>query len=353
MILKTLLLQHFRSYPNARFDFSPEVSIIVGKNTAGKTNLIEAIHLLSVAKSFRIDKDEQMISFGQEIARIKAGVIEEDGKKVLEVVLAKGQTASGRLVKRYAVNDISKRRVDFAGMMPSVLFSPEELDIVNAGPSLRRKFLDDVLEQVDKDYRQSIGVYEKAIKQRNALLSQAKETGVYSQSQFHYWNELVINNGQVITQKREEFVEYMNASPKKIFDAILVYDKSSISHERLLQYQSAERASGVTLVGPHRDEVLFYLAPDQEVRYYGSRGQQRLVVLQLKLFQLTFIEKLLGKKPLLLLDDIFSELDEGHMRHVMDMVSGQQVIMTTTHKEFIHESHLDSAHVIELPYETV
>lgn len=353
MILKTLLLQHFRSYPQGRFDFSPEVSIIVGKNTAGKTNLIEAIHLLSSAKSFRIDKDEQMISIGQEIARIKGLSIEDGEKTILEAVLAKGQTPTGRLMKRYLVNDVSKRRVDFAGIIPSVLFSPEELDIVNAGPSFRRKFLDDVLEQTDRDYRQAMSAYEKAIKQRNALLSIAKETGTYSSAQFSYWDELVITNADVITKKRENFVHFMNTAIKNIFDLRIVYDKSVMSHDRLLQYKDAECAAGVTLVGPHRDELLFYVGPDQEVKYFGSRGQQRLVVLQLKVFQLSFIEQSIGKKPLLLLDDIFSELDEGHMRHVMNMIRNQQVIMTTTHKEFIHESHLDSALMIELPYETV
>lgn len=353
MTFKEISLQNFRSYKKASFTFNPRTTILIGLNTAGKTNLMEGIWMLSTGKSFRIDKDIQMIKFGEEVASIK-GLIEDSGiadnntgKTMLEVMLAQGSVTAERFVKKYTVNAIPKRRADFGGRLPAILFSPEELDIISAGPSQRRKFLDDVLEQIDSDYRHAKILYEKALRQRNALLDIAKETGKRITEQFTYWDALLITNGSSITKKREAFIGFLNAQKKDIFACRLVYDRSTISEERLLQYKDAEAGAGVTLVGPHRDDILIYMN-DHEVKYFGSRGQQRLAVLQLKLLQLQYIEQALGEKPLLLLDDIFSELDEKHMNLVLSMTTTQQTIMTTTHKEFINEKTLKNAKIIDL-----
>jgi len=142
-------------------------------------------------------------------------------------------------------------------------------------------------------------------------------------------------------------VEFLTREKKNIFPCEIIYDKSIISKERLLQYKNAEVATGVTLVGPHRDDVLLFM-DEHEVKYFGSRGQQRLAVLQLKTLQLQYIEQTLKKKPVLLLDDIFSELDSRHMELALSMTSNQQTILTTTHKEFINEKSLGNAKVIEL-----
>lgn len=374
MLLQKIILQNFRSYTQSLFDFSPHTTVIIGPNTAGKTNLMEAIWLLSSGKSFRVEKDMQMVRFEKDVARVKGMIVgssnakrfgmgyksipaaggtegaegtKAEDKEVLEVMLASGETTGGRFVKRYTVNDIPKRRADFAGHLPAVLFSPEELDIVSAGPSLRRRFLDDVLEQVDVEYRRATSLYEKALRQRNALLDLAKETGRRKEEEFAYWDSLLIQNGQYITHTRELFLETINDTQKEIFDIRVTYDKSTISEERLLQYKDAEMGAGVTLVGPHRDDFSIY-KDARELKYFGSRGQQRLGVLQLKLVQQRYIEKALQVKPLLLLDDIFSELDSQHMELVLSMLRDQQAIVTTTHKEFVKADHLKSATVIAL-----
>lgn len=353
MILQTVVLQNFRSYESYKVELTHDVTVIVGANTAGKTNLIEAIWLLAAGKSFRVEKDIQMIHIGREIARVKGLIREGDEKVILEVVLASSGSANGRFLKRFMVNDIPKRRSDFAGLLPAVLFSPEELELVNSGPSLRRKFLDSVLEQVDQEYRYASSSYEKALKQRNALLGIARETGKRNDEQFAYWDDLLITNGTILTKKREAFISYLHDAPKDIFSCTPVYNHSIISHERLRQYEHAEISAGVTLVGPHRDDMQFLMGSDQEVKYYGSRGQQRLVVLQLKLLQLMYIQKHTGKKPLFLLDDIFSELDESHMQLVMQMIRGLQAVMTTTHKEFIGEAHIEHANVLKLNHAAI
>jgi DNA replication and repair protein RecF len=357
MYLSRLVLQNFRSYSQQTFDFSQERTLVVGVNTAGKTNLVEAIYLLAFGKSFRAEKDVQMIGFNQEIGRVQGKInnyeltITNDQKKQetkLEVMLAQGEMTGGRFTKKFLVDEVGKRRVDFTGMLPLVLFSPEELDIVIAGPSLRRRFLDEVLESVDREYRLAKSLYEKALRQRNALLQIAKETGIRKKEQFAYWDDLLITNGQYITEKREEFLLFIHQEKKDIFSFSATYDKSVMSEVRLQQYADAEIGAGVTLVGPHRDDFFMLMENEKNVRYFGSRGQQRLVVLQLKLLQIQFIAKSLGFRPLLLLDDIFSELDATNTNLILEMIHQQQTIITTANKEVIPKNSLEKMSVIEL-----
>lgn len=358
MHLTRLVLQNFRSYQQQTFTFDPQTTLLVGPNTAGKTNLVEALYLLSFGKSFRTEKDMQMMRFEEEVGRVQ-GLVEEPkepeepkgpkDKIKLEVVLAQGAVTGGRFAKKFLVNDVPKRRVDFEGVLPLVLFSPEELEIIVDGPSLRRRFLDDVLEQIDREYRLARVLYDKALRQRNALLSLAKETGVRNKEQFVYWDELLITNGSLITQKRNAFLEFVSQEPKDIFPFTAQYDKSTISEERLLQYVDAEVSAGVTLVGPHRDDFFVTMENDKDVRYYGSRGQQRMVVLQLKLLQIRFMSQALGFRPLLVLDDIFSELDEKNTAIVLEMINRQQTIMTTASQVFLKEHNMKEAAIVRLP----
>lgn len=352
-MLKSIFLQNFRSYEKKEFNFQGQTTIVIGPNTSGKTNLIESIYLLSTGKSFRTEKDVQMIKFEEGFARIKAKIDDLELEVVLTNGLFNGQKSQ---YKKFLVNGVSRRRIDFTGNFPAVLFSPQDLEIIVDSPSLRRSFLDEVLEQVDKSYRLDLISFTKALRQRNALLEIARETGARSERQLEYWDKLIIEHGQNITKKRQEFIDFVNASEKNIFDFYINYDKSIISKDRLLQYEQEEIAAGVTLVGPHRDDfsvLMFNKADDSthDVKFFGSRGQQRLVTLQLKELELSFIEKSLGKRPLFLLDDIFSELDEGHIELVFEMVNLQQTIITTTHQEFIPKSFLKKTQVIKFTKE--
>jgi DNA replication and repair protein RecF len=352
MLLQTLSLQNFRSYKQAKFDFSPDTTFIVGENTAGKSNLIEAIGFLSSGRSFRAEKELQVIRFGEEVARIKGSVTGED-TEILEAVFAflPSQNGEPYFQKRYLVNEIPKRRFDFAGILPSVLFTPEDLEIIIASPSVRRNFLDAVLEQTDREYRLALSAYTKALRQRNALLELARETGRRNAEQFSYWDELLIRNGQLVSGKRASFIAFLNAAEKPLLPFTVHYDHSKISSERLAQYEQAELGAGVTLVGPHRDDFFVTIpvgSEERNVRSFGSRGQQRLVVLQLKLLQIQFMEERLGERPLLLLDDIFSELDSAHIAHVLGLIGSQQTIITTTHEEFLESVPKHTGTVIHL-----
>jgi DNA replication and repair protein RecF len=348
MYLSHLSLQNFRSYKKAEFNFSESTTLVIGPNTAGKSNLIEAIFFLAAGHSFRVDKDEQLVSFDKEIGRIKG----KTGEKDLEIVIARGGVGvQARPFKRYLVNRVGKRKTDFIGNFFAVLFAPNDLEIIIGSPFKRRDFIDNILIQTDRDYRLAIGFYEKGVRIRNALLHKAKETGTKPQKEFEYWDNLLITQGQKITGKRENFIEYLNASRKEILDFKIFYDKSIISKERLLQYRNAEIASGITLVGPHRDDFIINLTDKKEehdIKFFGSRGQQRLAILQLKILELNYIEKVTQARPTLLLDDIFSELDEERINLVLDMIGGQQTIMTTTHEEFISKKLLSKINVIKL-----
>lgn len=352
-MLKSLSLQNFRSYKKANIEFIGKTTVVIGPNTSGKSNLIEAVFLLASGKSFRTEKDSQMLTFREEVGRVRAKTEDND----LEVVVTSGEVQGLRSqFKKFLVNGVPKRRVDFIENFSAVLFSPEDLDIIVDSPSLRRKFLDNVLEQVDREYRVALTSYTKAIRQRNALLEKTRETGIRNEKQFEYWDNLVIENGDVITRKREEFIEFVNNETKDIFDFVANYDKSIISKQRLLQYKEEEVVAGVTLVGPHRDDFSVSMFNNtrldtHDVKFFGSRGQQRLVILQLKMLELLFIEKKLGKRPVLLLDDIFSELDEGHIELILEMLGLQQTIITTTHKEFIPQSVLKKTQVIKFTKE--
>lgn len=353
MILKNIYLQNFRSYEKKEFSFE-NTTLIIGPNTSGKTNLIEAIYLLSSGKSFRTDKDIQMLKFGKEVGRVKGEADEIE----LEVVITNGLVNGKSQFKKFLVNGIARRRVDFAANLLCVLFSPQDLDIIVDSPSLRRNFLDEVLEQVDRDYRVANISYTKALRQRNALLEKIREEGDSlpagrqgNEKQLEYWDNLVIGNGNLITKKREDFINFANSESKDIFDFIINYDKSLISKQRLMQYEKEEIASAVTLVGPHRDDFSVLMLNSSkntthDVKYFGSRGQQRLAILQLKILELLFIEKKLGKRPILLLDDIFSELDEGHINLIFDEIGKQQTIISTTHKEFIPKELLKQMKII-------
>jgi len=342
MFFKQLSLQNFRNYSKAEFNFTKEKTLVVGPNTAGKTNLIEAIFFLSSGKSFR-GVDADVILFGEDVGRIKT--------EGLEIVFAKRENIA---LKRYFVNGVAKQRINFVGRMPCVLFTPTDLELVTAGPSNRRNYLDFVLEQVDSVYRRSTLSYGKALRSRNRLLENAKKLGGKNQKLFDYWDDLLIANGEIITKTRENFIGFINNFKKDVFDCYVVYEKSTISRERLLQYEDTELALGATLVGPHRDDfgIDIFVGKNgsaRNIKMFGSRGQQRLAVLQLKTIELKYLEQKLGEKPLLLLDDIFSELDEEHIKLVLEMTRLRSTIITTAHKELLKKGQLKDMNVIELP----
>ncbi|HSX08706.1 MAG TPA: DNA replication and repair protein RecF [Candidatus Saccharimonadales bacterium] len=350
MILKRLSLQNFRSYTQKSFSFDPHFTVVVGPNASGKTNLVEAISFLSNGKSFRTSKEKQVIGFGKSVVHIQALLEDDDDEQKLEVTLSLSQ--QDFLLKRYLVNGVSKHRSGFSGNLPTVFFTPLDLIIVSGQPGDKRRFLDEVLEQTDPQYATALLSYTKALRQRNALIEFVQKSGRRDEERFAYWDNLLITNGTIVAQMREAFIAHLNQQEKKLFPFMLTYDKSLMSRERLLQYKDAEIGAGVTLVGPQRDDVIIQswhpVSKElEDVRYFCSRGQQRLITLELKNSQILYLKERLEEQPLLVLDDIFSELDSEHIELVLGMTRDFQTILTTTHKEFLGRIGKDTA-VIEL-----
>jgi len=341
MSIAKIQLTNFRNFKKKVIDFSQEVTVIVGPNASGKTNILEALYLLSAGKSFRARVEDEMIGYGAETARVSGSVVDSN----LETVLTHGDNGWPR--KKLLVNGVPKRLIDFTGNFQVVLFGPWDLDLVTASPSLRRNFLDMVLSQVDREYRRASLSYEKGLRQRNRLLFRIREEGL-SRGQLLFWNQLLIKNGDYISQKRQEFINFANSnSILHPTSYILHYDPSIISPARLEQYVEEEVASATTLVGPHRDDFQFQILNSKlqikrNLAIYGSRGEQRMGTLWLKLRELAFVEEKtrstsLGQaeKPTLLLDDIFSELDHAHRDVVLSVIGNQQTIITTADEHFI------------------
>lgn len=334
MQLTDLSLQYFRSYLKTHIEFSPNVTLLVGANAVGKTNIIEAIFLCSMGKSFRAKKISDVVKWGSEFARIKAIGTNTKEEFLLELMITTGLVNGQKTPsKKYLVNHVSRRQVDFIGNFRSVLFSPNDLELVTDSPSMRREYLNTVLVQVDREYRRNLQSYERGLRQRNSLLDRINE-GTSSRSQLLFWNQLLIKSGAYITESRKQYIETMNAYTFPNLSYQLVYDPSIISESRLQEYKEEEIAAKSTLVGPQRDDFIF-LKRSIDISRFGSRGEQRLAVLWLKLSELEFIEKQTMERPTLLLDDIFSELDESSRQLVLDITKKQQTIITSAEEDVV------------------
>lgn len=350
MTLNFLKLQNFRNYSSYSLNFSPNTTLIIGANAIGKTNILEAIYLLATGKSFRAEVEREMILWGKDIGRV-TGVTGGENKSTLEVILTLG-AVEGEIVrkKKFSVNGVAKRQMDFVGNLRAVLFRPEDIEIVTDSPSVRRKYLDSVLVQTDREYRRSLLVYEKGLRARNKLLERIREEGI-SRSQLFYWDRLLVKHGEVISFKRREFIDFVNSTPDLFADLNITYDQSSINEERLKKYEVEEVAAANTLVGPHRDDFAVLWRDkygERDVHTYGSRGEQRLAVYWMKLGELEYATNKIGERPLLILDDIFSELDHEHRHHILEIIPKQQTIMTTTDLHLVEKSYLDKVEVVEL-----
>ncbi len=332
MNLKTLKLKNFRSHKNSSFELT-STTVIIGKNTAGKTNILESIYVLSSGKSFRAHQDKDTIHEGQEFANIEADV-ENNDRTRLKVIFS---LQRGYLSKKFLVNNVARRQHDFTSNFVSVLFTPKDIEILTDSPGVRRRYIDSILYQADKRYRVALSTYEKALKHRNRMLYDLREGKKdYKTTDFDYFNNILVEQGTYITGKRQELVDFVNNATKNIFDFELFYDKSVMSIERLFKYHFEERAAGVTLVGPQRDDFAFYYGGTKKhIREFGSRGEERLTVFQLKVLELDYLLRETGHTPVLLLDDIFSELDDSNIFKVFELLPNQQTVLTTTHHEFV------------------
>lgn len=372
MSVYSLGLSNFRAYTHQSFQFHPQLTVIVGDNASGKTSILEALHLLSTGKSFRANKIEEMIRFGAELSRMQAQVTQtfdedsddssdsdltsndddqENKTESVEVILTRGIVQGKRTqLTLFSLNGARKRRKDVIGHLLTTTFRPEDMRLIEGSPSRRRQFLDTPLSLVSSSYEHSLKTYEEALKKRNRLLLQIKE-GEMSRQVLKYWDLQLIKHGQIIQEFRRQFIAFFQSVTFSV-PFTLEYDWSEMSEARLQKYAQAEIASGHTLVGPHKDDLIVRIRLDiqpetVDVAVYGSRGQQRLAVLWLKLGESLFVLDRTDQPPVILLDDILSELDEEHRRLVLELFKKNQVILSTTEPHLVEEiktiqPHLDT-----------
>lgn len=348
MILKKLALESFRNLGRREIELSGGLNLVVGQNTSGKTNLLEAVAVLARGRSFRGGKDQEMVAYSKQMAKIRGEVAE--GEK-LEVFLSQGEVAGVRTPKkRYLVNGVARRAVDFVGTLKAVVFRPEDLEMVTGSPSRRRDYWDALLEQTDREYYRASLSYRKGLRQRNRLLEQIRE-GKTTRAALFFWDRLLVENGGLLGRKRREWLDFVNSRPDYFGDLEVVYRQSPISPERLAEYAGREVAAGVTLIGPHRDDFSL-LAKEGEKRrdlaVFGSRGEQRLAIFSLKLAELEFMHQKTGQRPVLLLDDIFSELDQENREKLLAVIPKQQTLMTVTETDQVEKSLWQGWQKIEL-----
>jgi DNA replication and repair protein RecF len=345
MRLERITLEKFRSFTKATYHFG-QITLVIAPNGSGKTNMLEAIHLLATGVSERADKIEEMVAWESELSSV-AGVVENQGERVeLSVVLTRGTYMGRRTPKRrLLVDGVPRLRSTFLGNLITTLFRPEDMRLLEGSPSRRRSYLDCAIEVVMPEYQRALSTYMATLSRRNRLLDAIRE-GRARRSELSYWDQSLVKNGDLISGYRSRYIDYLNDHVRVPFGTYEIsYKSSQASLERLQKYQDAEIAVGHTLVGPHKDDFIVE-SEGVNLLTYGSRGEQRLGVLFLKIGAMNYVETKRGVSPILLLDDIFSELDEAHRREVVALMHGRQVVVTSAEEESL--AHIPDSTIIRL-----
>lgn len=358
MVLKQLTLTNFRNLPKVDLELAP-VTLLLGKNAQGKSNILESVYFLATTKSPRAERDIQLIKEGEEFCRVEGEIWDkgqvlsitgEEKEEItrLEIAMQRREGVEG-VEKRVKVNGVAKRVMDYIGNLAAIHFAPEDLNLVTGSPALRRWHIDLTLAQVDRQYKRVLTEYHQALVARNRILKNIKE-GMAKLSELDFWTNSIVESGQVVTEKRRNFFKSLNEEVSPLGDLgqfRFTYQESEISAFRIKEYLSREVAAATSLIGPHRDDFIFKLE-GRDLAYFGSRGQQRTAVLELKLAELRFIQKTEGVRSVLLLDDVFSELDEAHREYIVEVVAGEQVILSAVEKSQVPDKLLKSAKIIRV-----
>jgi len=352
MMISSLKLTNFRSWLDYVIDFN-DVTILIGPNGIGKTNIIEAVWLLSSGRSWRTSKDAELIGWAKEYSRLELYGLKQDKELKIELFWSVGENK----IKQLKVNNVKHRLLDLLGVMPTVIFSPETIAILDGAPGLRRRFLDIMLSEVEHKYALSLSEYNKVLKERNKLLALIKNSHG-KDDELDFWDNKLVENGRLIMLARKKAINFFNAHLEEAYESLsgrkgkmaLKYHESA-DPERLEETLFAHRERDIqqtnTLVGAHRDDWAMYL-DNRDITTFGSRGEFRTGVLALKLAELKYVEDITREKAILLLDDIFSELDADRRRHLAKMVEGQQTIIATTDLDHIAPELKEKAKIIRL-----
>ena len=334
MIIKYLELSDFRNYDEMHIDLSPNTNIFFGDNAQGKTNILEAVFLTGTTKSHKGSHDADIISFGKSFGVIRALFNKNGIDYKIGIQLRRDKR------KAISVNGSPiKKAADLLGIVNVVLFSPEDLSIIKSGPEKRRRFIDMTLCQIDKEYLFALSGYNKIINQRNKLLKKYDKRVDISDT-LDIWDDQLVNYGNQVIKKRKEFIIDIKDLLKDIHfnltgndDILNIEYKENTGEEeykeKLIRSRERDIIFKNTSIGPHRDDIVFNIN-DIDVKKFGSQGQQRTVALALKLSEIEIIKKAVDDTPILLLDDVLSELDMNRQRYLLESLGDTQTLITCT-----------------------
>ena len=335
MWIKKIKINNFRNYNFQEINLNKNINIFYGENAQGKTNIIEAIFLCSMGKSFRAKKDTEMINLNSQNSTIEIEYekIDRDGKIKIELGNKKNIYLNGIKLKKLS---------ELLGNINTVIFTPDDINILKGGPQNRRRFLDIMISQLKPNYMYNLNLYLKTIEQRNNYLRQIREEGK-DEKLLEIWDEKLAEYASIIYYYRKEFIEKIKNKIEKIHEEI-TEKKEKIEIEYITHCQTKEEylnllkqrrkldiIKGYTTKGIHRDDFIIYIN-GKELDIYGSQGQHRTAILSLKLSEVEIIKEEIGEEPILLLDDFMSELDEKRRTHLLEKINDTQVIITCTDK---------------------
>lgn len=369
MYIKHIDLVHFRNYEKLSIDFNPNVNIIIGDNAQGKTNLVESIYILGFGKSFRTTNDQELIKMDEDYTRVR-GLVERKHSPV-QIDF----TYNIKLKKEIKVNEIPLKKLgELMGHFNVVIFSPEDLQLVKGTPAVRRRYIDKSIAQIFPNYYHLLVEYNRILKQRNNLLKKYLIKGkdslidIFDEQlcrvgskimvyRMDFLEKLRITSNRVhfeISHKNEDLsINYVSTYLPKNLEDLKVYDK--IYSEMLSHLQSKidhDIKRGYTSIGPHRDDLSF-LINNIEGRKFGSQGQVRTLALSLKLSEITIIKESLDESPILILDDVLSELDQSRQNQLVKFIADIQTFITTTEINNILSENIEDAKIIQINNGTI
>lgn len=334
MIIKSIELKNFRNYEELNLNLDGGTNILYGDNAQGKTNILESIYVSGTTKSHKGSRDKEMIRFGEDEAHIRTMVEKNQMSYQIDMHLKKNRS------KGIAINGVPIRKAsELFGVLNMVFFSPEDLNIIKNGPSERRRFLDSEICQLDKIYLSDLTKYNKVLNQRNKLL---KDMVFHPdlENTLSVWDMQLISYGRRIISRRRRFVEELNEIVRGIHESIsggreqltLTYEpdiEEAFFEDELNRAKEKDRKYCSTFVGPHRDDISFFIG-DIDIRKFGSQGQQRTSALSLKLSEIELVKRCIHDTPVLLLDDVLSELDSNRQNYLLNSIHDIQTVITCT-----------------------
>lgn len=334
MVIESLELKNFRNYEELNMEFDKGTNILYGDNAQGKTNILEAVYLSGTSKSHKGSKDREMIRFGMDECHIKTIILKKEVPYRIDIHLKKNRP------KGIAVNGIPiKKASELFGIVNFVVFSPEDLNLIKSGPQERRRFIDLELCQLDKLYVYNLVNYNKVLNQRNQLLKDLSFRPELIDT-LDVWDMQLAEYGRKLIEKRKSFMlsldELLSVIHGKLTgekEELHIYYEPSCSadefEEKLAESRERDIRYKITNVGPHRDDISFYVK-ENDLRKYGSQGQQRTAALSLKLAEIEIVKRIIKDMPILLLDDVLSELDSKRQNHLLNHIHEIQTIITCT-----------------------